>query len=168
VWFISLFFVVTKGSVTSHGMTLYLFEPDLVTILVAYLLVSYRETGAGIFAFCQGFLVDIFTAGPLGLFSLLYLAVFLGIHLVGSRFFDLHSPRGQFVIISLAVLLKEVLFGVFLYVSSLEIVFSVSFLCAVISSAMVSGLVGPLFFYLLNRVRRSLNHGARRTSDEWV
>ncbi len=37
------------------------FDADLVTIMVAYLFVSYGKSGAGFFAFAQGFLIDIFS-----------------------------------------------------------------------------------------------------------
>jgi rod shape-determining protein MreD len=129
------------------------FDVDLVTIIVAYLFVSYGKTGAGFFAFGQGFLIDIFSAGLLGLFTLLYLVVFLGINL-GHRFFNLHSPRGLILLISLAVLLKGLLFIVFLDVFSLEIIVSSSSFLSLAVSALWTGLVAPFFFYIFNQTDR--------------
>ena len=80
------------------------FNVDLVIILIVYLLISYGEMGAGIFAFGQGLLIDIFSGGLLGLFTLLYLIIFLGMKL-GSSSFNLLAVRGQIFIISLAVLI---------------------------------------------------------------
>ena len=64
---------------------------DLLTIITAYLFLSYRKMVAGSFAFFQGLLIDIFSGGMHGLYTSLYLSVFGGIYL-GSRFFDLQQP----------------------------------------------------------------------------
>lgn len=144
------------------------FDVDLVTIILAYVLVTYGGTGAGIFAFGQGLLIDVFAAGPLGLFALVYLMLFLGIHLVGSRIFDLHSPRGQVIVIGVAVFLKEIFVLIFLYISTLEIIASSSVLLAFTASAIVSGLIGPLVFYSLDRLQCVLIGGIRGTADERI
>ncbi len=82
------------------------FALDLVTIIIAYLLIYYGTAGAVIFAIGQGFLIDTFSSGLLGLFTLLYLITFLSIKL-GSFFFDLYSSRGQIFLIFIAVFLKD-------------------------------------------------------------
>jgi rod shape-determining protein MreD len=109
--------------------------------------------GAGIFAFGQGLLIDIFSSGLLGLFALLYVIIFLGMKL-GSSSFNLTSVRGQIFIISLAVLLKEILFVTFLHLFDLKISLSYPILLAIMSSALCSGLIAPFLFQFFNRFSR--------------
>jgi len=129
------------------------FNVDLVIILIVYLLISYGEMGAGIFAFGQGLLIDIFSGGLLGLFTLLYLIIFLGMKL-GSSSFNLLAVRGQIFIISLAVLLKEILFVTFLQLFAFKISFSYPIFLAILSSALCSGLIAPFLFHLFNHLTR--------------
>ena len=136
-------------------ITLNTVDVDLVTITTAYLLVFYGDTGAGIFALSLGFLIDIFSAGPLGLFTLFYLAVFLGIKF-GSLLFDLLSARGQIILVTLAVLLKEILFVIFLHVFSLEMACSYSNIFTFVSSALISGVSAPIVFHLFNYLNNAL------------
>lgn len=135
----------------SH-IVLKFFNIDLVIVITVYLLFFYGEAGAGIFAFGQGLLIDIFSSGVLGLFALLYLIIFLCIKL-GSYPFHLLSVRGQIIIISLAVLLKGILFITFLYLFSFEITFSISAFSAFTSSAISTGVIAPLLFYLFNHLK---------------
>lgn len=148
-------------------ITLSFFDVDLVIIILAYLLVSYGETGAGIFAISQGLLIDIFSVGQLGLFTFLYLALFLAF-IIGSRLFDLHSQRGQILIISLAVFLKEILFITLLKILSLEIIVSFSVFFAFVTSAIFSGLIGPFIFYLFNHLNQFYMGRLRGISDERI
>jgi len=128
---------------------------DLVVVIIAYLMVYYGETGTGIFAFGQGILIDIFSGGILGLFTLLYLIIFFSIKL-GSRPLYLLSAGGQIIIVLLAVLLKEILIISFSYLFSLEIVFSFSDILMFASSAIFSGLIAPIIFYFFNQTNRFL------------
>ena len=144
-----------------------LFDVDLVIIIITYLLVIYAQTGAGIFALSQGLLIDIFSGGLLGLFTLIYLTLFLGINL-GSRFLDLSAVRGQVIIISLAVFLKGILLIFFLNIFSFEIQVSSSVFCAFATSAVCSGLVGPFVFYLLNHIKAYLMEGTGKTSEDRI
>jgi hypothetical protein len=95
--------------------------------------------------------MDTFSAGLPGIFTLLYLTIFLGLN-VGSRIFDLRSTRGLMIIVLLAVLLKEVLFLALLDIFSLEFVFSSSILISIALSAVCSGLAAPFVFYVFNQM----------------
>lgn len=144
-----------------------LFDVDLVIIIMTYLLVVYGEIGAGIFALSQGILIDIFSGGLLGLFTLLYLTVFLGMNL-GSRLFDLRSARGQVIVISLAVLLKGILLISLLNIFSLERHLSSSVLWVFAASALCSGLIGPFVFYLFNHLKYFFTKGIREASEDQI
>ena len=166
LWVASLILVFIKGSLINY-IGLNLFDVDLVIIMITYLLAIHAETGAGIFALSQGLLIDIFSGGLLGLFTLLYLTLFLGINL-GSRLLDLSAVRGQVIIISLAVLLKGILLIFLLNIFSFEIQVSSSVFCAFAASAVCSGLVGPFVFYLLNRLKNYLMEGTGKTSEDRI
>jgi cell shape-determining protein MreD len=162
LWLASLFFLLIKGNLLNHGQ-LSLFDVDLVIIIATYLLVFNGETGAGIFALSQGLVVDVFSGGLLGLFTLLYLTVFLGMNL-GSRLLDLRSVKGQVIIISLAVLVKGILLFTFLNIFHLDIHVSGLVLWAFAASAACSGLLGPGVFYLLNHLKYFLVGDIREAS----
>lgn len=154
-------FVLIKGDLLNH-ITLNIFDVDLVAITTAYLLVFYGQTGAGIFAFGQGFLIDIFSAGLPGLFTFLYLIIFLGINL-GSRLLDLGSVMGQIIVISLAVLLKEILFVIFMDIFSFETTVTSSVFLAFVTSALCSGIIAPFIFSFFNQINHFLVGVVRKT-----
>ena len=129
-----------------------LVDLDLLTILIAYLFLFYGKTATATFAFGQGILMDLFSGGLHGLFTLLYLGVYCGI-LLGYRFFDLQGPKGQMIIISLAVLLRELLFFIMLTVFYQDIVFSKDFLVVSGGLAIVTGLIAPILFYVFDCLR---------------
>ena len=131
------------------------FAIDLVTIIIAYLLIYFGTAGAVIFALGQGFLIDTFSSGLLGLFTLLYLLTFLSIK-YGSLFFDLDSVRGQIFLIFIAVFLKEIFLIAFLKTFTMEIFISLTDLLSFVTSALFSGLIAPLLFFVFNQISRVL------------
>ena len=128
------------------------FELDFLTILIAYLFLNSGRTAASTFAFGQGLLIDIFSGGLHGLFPLLYLSVFGGIY-IGYRFFNLQNPKGQVLLVSLAVLLKKAMFYVVLTVFSPEIIFSGVYILISGSSAICTGVIALIAFCLFNRLK---------------
>jgi len=152
-WFISILFILFKGGMENHIIFFKSFDVDIVIILIAYLLVFYGETGAGIFAFGLGLVIDVFSGGVPGLFTFLYLVVFLAIKLA-SRPLDLLSTGGQMATVSMAVLLKKGLMVILLYMFSLEITFSFSDFLLFVFSAICSSLIAPFLFYFLDFLNR--------------
>jgi len=124
---------------------------DLLTIITAYLFLSYGQTTSGAFAFGQGFLIDLFSGGLHGLFTFLYLGVFGAIYL-GCRFFDLQTPKGQVIIVSLAVIFKKIFFLFVLVLFSPKVAFPGSFFWISGTSAIITGLMATIIFYLFNRL----------------
>ena len=150
LWVISLFFVLMKGSLINFSGS-HFFDIDLVIIITTYFLLMDEETGAGVFALSQGLLIDVYSGSPLGLFTLLYLILFLCIH-IGSGLLDIHSVKGQAIIILIAVLLKGGFLFSFLHIFSLEIHVSYSILLAFVGSGVCSGLIGPLVLRIFHWV----------------
>jgi len=146
-------------------MGLGLFDLDVLTIIIAYLFLFYGHSATVAFAFGQGLLIDLLSGGLHGLFTFLYLSIFGGIHL-GSQFFDLQEKNGQMLLISLAVLLKKIVFFTVLTVFSQEIVLSKPFLWTSGASAIGTGLIAPVFFYLFNRLRGISLKDGRNASTE--
>lgn len=158
---ISLLYVLLKGSIMKEVVPKF-FDIDFGTAMIGYILISYGSTWAGVFALGQGILVDLFSVGPVGLFSLLYLTVFLSI-LGGCRFFDLHSPRGQVILISVAVYLKALFLLLLLLVFSFEIPSSSAFLILFGASAVLTGILSPFFFHFLYLLKRLMIKGLQET-----
>ena len=125
---------------------------DLLTIIIAYLFLFYGQTATVIFAFGQGILIDLLSGGLHGLFTFLYLCVFGGVYL-GSQFFNLQHPRGQMIIVALAVLLKKVMFFMMLTVFYHRLAFSTDFLWVSGFLVMGTGLISPILFYLFDCLR---------------
>ena len=125
---------------------------DLLTIIIAYLFLFYGQTATVIFAFGQGILIDLLSGGLHGLFTFLYLCVFGGVYL-GSQFFNLQHPRGQMIIVALAVLLKKVMFFMMLTVFYHRLAFSKDFLLVSGFLVVGTGLISPILFYLFDCLR---------------
>jgi hypothetical protein len=158
---IPLLYVLLKGSILKK-VALEFFDLDFGTAIIGFVLISYGSTWAGLFALGQGILVDLFSVGPVGLFSLLYLAAFLTM-LGGCRLFDLHSPKGQVILISTAVCLKGVLLLLFLLVFSFEVRSYSLVLILFGASALLTGILSPLFFHFLYFLKRLLIEGSHET-----
>ena len=159
-WLVCLVFILIKGELMYKGIFRFL-EVDLITIVMAYLLVYYGQTATGIFTLTQGLLMDILSHGPLGLFIILFLITFLSINL-GFRLLDLQSPRGQIIQVSLAVLVKAIFFMLLLQLFPIEMDVSAYTLLAFVTSAIISGLLAPCLFILFNY----LNQGLVRDKSE--
>ena len=156
-WMISLLFILVKGGLANRAGLDFL-DVDVVTVITAYLLGRYGQVGAGLFAFAQGLLIDVYSAGLVGLFTLLYLVAFLGM-LFGARFFDPKSPKGIFILVALAVLLKEVSLLIILDLFSYEMILSPSVFLYVAASALSSGLIAPFFCYIFKRLGGAFSNG---------
>ena len=112
----------------------------------------YGQTAVGAFALGQGFVIDLLSGGLHGLFALLYLCVF-GMILLGSQTLDLKGTKGQIIILFSVILTKQALLLVVLYLFDSQIGLGWPFLYSSIVSAGVTGLLAPVLFYMLERLR---------------
>ena len=129
-----------------------MFFPDLLAIGIAYVFFLFGSMAACIFALWQGIFIDLYSGGMHGLFTLLYLTVFGGISF-GSRFFNLQSPKGQFVILIIAVAIKKILLCSMLAAFSRHVIFTYSFWWAALGSILSTGLITPLLFCFLDYLK---------------
>ena len=125
-----------------------------------YILLYYGQVGAGIFAFFQGVLIDIFSAGLMGLFTLIHLILFI-IILIIFRFFDLHSIRSLTIFVTIGVFLKKILFFIIAGAFSFKITFSSFNFISFASSAIFSSLMAPIIFFILNNRFKAVNYQTR-------
>lgn len=151
LWGLGLVFTLMKGKWVNHPILYYL-DIDLVSILIAYFFLFHGQVAVGVFAFGQGLLMDAMSYGLRGCFTLLYLGVFWAVYL-GCRFFDIGEIKGQIIIISTAVFLKNLLFFFLMIVFSLKIDFSWSVIAVSAGSAIMTGCTAPVVFFILNRFR---------------
>jgi rod shape-determining protein MreD len=128
------------------------FDIDLVIVITASLLARSGSAGAAIFAFGQGMLIDLLSAGFLGFFALLYVISFLCLEL-GARFFDLRSMQGQFILVVLVVFLKEMVLVGLLDAFAYEVVLSASLFFWFGASAFFTGLIAPVISSILKMVQ---------------
>ncbi|MBN1103044.1 MAG: hypothetical protein JXL84_06490 [Deltaproteobacteria bacterium] len=148
----AILFILVKGNLMRQfGMKIV--DLDLVVILIGCLLAGNGRTGSAVFAMAMGVFTDTFSAGLPGLSALLYMAVFLTIHM-GSRVFDPHVPRGLFILVSMAVCVKAFLFSGLLYAFAMKMVITSSDLAPLGLSALVTGFLAPPALYALNSLRR--------------
>ena len=148
---LSLVYILLKGSVVNDLAPLF-FDIDLVIVITASLLMRSGSAGAAVFAFGQGMLIDLLSAGFLGLFALLYVISFLCLEL-GARFFDLASVQGQFILVGLVVFIKELVLVGLLDVFAFEVVLSASLFFWFAASAFFTGLIAPLISSILKTVQ---------------
>ena len=120
---------------------------DLIIVFTVYFLAT-NESSPGIFAFSQGFLLDIFSGGVMGLFTLLYLLTYFVIRMA-SHPIDLLSPVGRVAVVLIAVIVKELLMTLFLNIFSLQYIFTADTLVNFCVSAILTGLISMFIFYFL-------------------
>ncbi|HDZ23023.1 MAG TPA: rod shape-determining protein MreD [Desulfobacteraceae bacterium] len=139
-----MIFTLLKGRL-SQAVAGDLLDFDLVTIVIAYLLLRYGQGPASVYAFGQGLFIDIVSGGPEGFSTLICLAVFLGLHL-GSRFLDIERPRSQIVLVAIVVALKEILLLGLLNLFVPRVIIVRFFPLLVAGSMVVTALSVPLLF----------------------
>jgi rod shape-determining protein MreD len=139
------------------------FDIDLVIVVTASLLIRSGSAGAAIFAFGQGLLIDLLSAGFLGLFALLYVISFLCLEL-GARFFDLRSVQGQFLLVGLVVFIKELVLVGLLDAFAFEVVLSASLFFWFGASAFFTGLIAPLISSILRTVQIRTSGESKKTA----
>jgi hypothetical protein len=147
---LSLLYILLKGSAVNDLAPLF-FDIDLVIVITASLLVRSGSAGAAIFAFGQGMFIDLLSAGFLGFFALLYVVSFLCLEL-GSRFFDLRSVQGQFILVGLVVFIKELVLVGLLDAFAFDVVLSASLFFWFGASAFFTGLIAPLISSILKMI----------------
>ena len=128
-----------------HSLLVKSVDIDLIIVFTVYFLVS-NESSPGIFAFCQGFFLDVFSGGVPGLFTLLYLLVYFAIR-IASHPIDLLSPLGRAGIVFIAVIVKDLLMIMLLNIFSISYHFTARTGVYFVLSAVLTGILSIFIFY---------------------
>jgi len=150
-WIVGAAFTLLKA-VDRDPWGVGILDVDLISLLTGYLFLSFGRIQAGIFALGQGLLMDVFSGGPNGLSALVHVGVFWGIYL-GSLLFNFQTARGQVMIVSLTVLLKNAMWQALSAFFFGNLVLSASILCGAAISVLGSGLLAPLLYAVFDRMR---------------
>jgi rod shape-determining protein MreD len=134
---------------------------DLIIIFTVYFLAS-GESSPGIFAFCQGFLLDVFSGGVTGLYTLLYLLVYCIIRLI-SHPIDLYSPTGRTAVIFIAVMVKELLLVIFINIFFLQYNFSLDSFYQFCISSVITSIIS---IFILHFLRISVSETSPEREDK--
>ena len=113
---------------------------------------NYGENIAALFAFFQGFFIDIYSGGIYGLFPFIYMCVCISIYVL-SNFIDIHKRTGNMIIIFLAMLIKDLLFVLIVYIFLDGIPINMPFLKSLALSVILTVFLSPAIFNLLSRLR---------------
>jgi rod shape-determining protein MreD len=138
-------------------------DVDVVTVMIGYLLIYSGRAGACVYAFLLGMLIDFFSAGVIGVFTLVYVLVFLTIEW-GSRFFDLTSVKGQMILVFAGALVREMSVVGLLDILAYQIHFSFSLFLGFAVSAAITGIVAPFIFSFFEWLRAMLSGRLRESS----
>jgi hypothetical protein len=125
------------------------FDISLIIITVAYFVTWHGDYWAGAFALAMGVMIDVLSAAPLGLFSVIHLILFIVIR-IGDALFDLQSVKGQVIVVFLAMSFRELLFLAFIKILSLELALDAGMLLAILSSAVFTAVAAPAVFFCLD------------------
>lgn len=153
-----------KGSLFKESIP-FLYDIDFIVIMTAYLLRYFGQASAGLFAFFQGLMVDVYSAGILGIFTFLNLAAFFCIQL-GGKFFDLYSTRGLLILIAGSIIIKDILFIGLATAFSVNIDISSSAIAPSVLSGLVSALIAPFIYFIFNRYNPDLDENDSKLRDE--
>lgn len=139
-------FILIKGSLF-QSLIVKGVDIDLIIIFTVYFLAS-NESSPGIFAFCQGFLLDIFSGGVPGLFTLTYMLVYFSAR-IASHPIDLLTPVGRAAVVFIAVIIKELIMLLLLSLFSIQYFFSADSILSFFLSAVLTSILSVFIFHFL-------------------
>lgn len=148
IWLACILFVLLRGSI-AHLVRVEWLYVDLIPIFLIYLVAKEQSLKASCLAFLVGLLTDIFSSCHLGLFALAYSAILLGINSC-RQLLDFRNIKTSSVLAAVFVLSKWFLVLIVLSALPLGRTPSSMGLVLVVVSALVTGLITPALFYVLD------------------
>ena len=129
--------------------------PDILVILVFYLGI-YRPSWKGALAsFILGYFADVFSGGTIGISSFSLTLIFFIVYLMSKKI-DFTLPLVRILWVCIAVILNAFLiYGILRMIGPRrEILFS--FFKLILPNALITGMVSPIFFYMMERLEALL------------
>jgi len=124
---------------------------DLTPVFLIYLIAKDRGFMAGCLAFFMGVLTDTFSPCQLGLFAFLYSAIVLGINHC-RQFLDFNNIKTSILFVAIFLLAKWCFLVIVVRPSPLGQFTPLVFSVLVLISVLVTSMITPLLFYLLDLV----------------
>jgi rod shape-determining protein MreD len=152
LWIAGVIFSLVRGNFVGDPAG-NAFIPDFPALLTVFLVISSGPRTAAVFAFSQGLVVDLYSAGLMGLFTGFYLVIFC-VALLSCGFFDIHHAKGQFIITSLAVAIGKAFFFIIVNLVMPDSIFHWPWTWQAASTAVVTGLLSPVIISVLQVMRR--------------
>ncbi len=127
-------------------------RPDFMLIFTLYLGFSTSPVPGGILAFFMGYLVDLFSGNPFGLYAFSRPLLFYGAYLFKSKFY-VEGFSSQFIFVFLSACLEGFLILMLFTLLNPEPLFHLypSFLLSLMPQSTFTALITPLFFALFQR-----------------
>lgn len=147
-------FVAGVAFTMLRGKIIHIFDseaalPDIIVIFTIYLFLFYGPRVAVLFAFTQGFLLDLFSVGPKCLFTLTYLVGFTSAFLL-FRVIDPRHPKGQIFITLIYMISGHCIFLICMLLFNNYSFANISILISLILHAIITALFSPAVFFLIN------------------
>jgi rod shape-determining protein MreD len=153
-------FVLLRGNI-SYLLGIEWLDIDLIPIVLIYLLGKDQVLRAGFLAFCAGILTDILSPAQLGLFALAYSAITLGLNSFRC-FFNFTNIKTSMLFVAMYLLTKWAFVLVMLRLfTTRNLMPSTSFI-SVFLSVLITCLLAPLLFYLMDLAGGGRASGASR------
>jgi len=127
---------------------------DIILVFMVYLYLSQGENKASVFAFFQGFFLNIYSGTIYGLFPFLYLLTLIFVLLISS-FVDIHPKSGSILCISLAFLIKNILLFFIIYAVYGHEPVSSSFFRELLVRFLITISLSSHIFSMLNKLRHA-------------
>ena len=151
IWLVCGAFVLLRGSITQLVGVKWL-DIDLIPIFLVYLIANDQNVKALCLAFFMGLLTDIFSSCPVGLFALTYSTILVGINSC-RQFLDFTNIKTSVLLVAVFLVAKWCLVLVAVSIFPLGQSLPSIRVMQVVVSALITGLITPLIFYLLNLAR---------------
>ena len=155
IWLTCGLFVILRGNI-SHLLGIEWLDIDLIPIFLIYLLSKDQNLMAGCLAFSMGMLTDILAPSQLGLFAFVYSAIILGIDYC-RLFFDLNSIKTSILFVAIFLLAKWSFLMIIIGLSHLRQFTPLISFILVSGSVLITSLIAPFLFHLLDLVRGKEN-----------
>jgi rod shape-determining protein MreD len=145
-----VFFLLFQVSFLSH-LVPFVPRPNLVLIILVYLAVGSDSIWALSWTACMGFLFDVLSGGPFGLFSFEFLVLHIVIRGV-SRALVLQRPAFQAGVVLLSHFLQTLFFATILALLGLPFPGEIFQAGQLLLSSLIAAFLGLPLFVLLERI----------------
>jgi rod shape-determining protein MreD len=154
-------------------LTLPLFQGmfyDLLIPMVVFIRLNLAVKRGAALVLLVGFVMDLFSGGPFGLYLTVYLWIFIGVQAV-SNYFNVQGNLFRSILIAICVLLENVMFCIFSVFPGELIPVLTPRIGSVVWQAVFAAITGTTIVIVLERLHRrieALQHEAGKSRQDFV